>query len=171
MGTDPNTLKHARMQPAIVPALPAACMPDEARLRSTEALRITAAQEGDSMNISATEPPTPSVPSGSLAVQGSNAPLFILPHTRTSDRSGIRISRVKGALKRRPIAITMLDTETGTESGLPSALEVASRGESDISLRIVHELVSELVTAVAADDEEEETAKPAIDARQHKYSR
>ena len=65
----------------------------------------------------------------------------------------------------------MLDTETGTESGLPSALEVASRGESDISLRIVHELVSELVTAVAADDEEEETAKPAIDAMQHKYSR
>ena len=66
----------------------------------------------------------------------------------------------------------MLDAEAGTEVALPSALEVASHGESDVSSRIVHELVSELVRAVAADDdEEEEEAKPAIDARQHKYSR
>ena len=65
----------------------------------------------------------------------------------------------------------MINSETGTEAALPSsALEVDLVASHDISSRIVHELVSELVRAVAEDDEEE-TAKPAIDARQHKYSR
>lgn len=165
MGTDPNALMHACMQPAIALALPAARMLDEARQRSTEALRTIAIHEGVIINMTTTAASKPSL-------QGSLCRVFHLshlpPHTRTSGRNDQLASPTQ-------IATTMPDTETATETASPSALEVASHQESpaslDVSYRIVHELVSDLVKAVAS-EEEEETAQPTrIDARHHKYTR